>query len=94
MELARINTARERRAGIMPNYYFNITDREGLTPSESGYAFQNDDEAMKEAVKALAEMAADDMPYRYRTIMSVEIFDEQHEPLAEARLTLEIIPKA
>ncbi|MBY5701035.1 DUF6894 family protein, partial [Rhizobium leguminosarum] len=49
--------------------------------------------AIDEARTALAEMAADGLPTGDYNMLSVEIFDQQHNPIREIRLILEEIDK-
>jgi hypothetical protein len=78
----------------MPQYYFSVVDRDGASPAERSYEFENDAHAVEEGRKALAEMALDGLPGEPLNILSVEVFDAAREPIVEIRLTLEFVPKA
>jgi hypothetical protein len=77
----------------MPTYHFQLLDHEGVRPTEMRYEFDSEQAAIEEARTALGEMAADGLPTGDYNMLSVEIFDEQHQPIREIRLILEEIDK-
>ncbi|MBY3379482.1 MULTISPECIES: DUF6894 family protein [Rhizobium] len=77
----------------MPTYHFQLLDHEGIRPTEMSYEFETEQAAIDEARTALAEMAADGLPTGDYNMLSVEIFDQQHNPIREIRLILEEIDK-
>ncbi|MBB1248840.1 MULTISPECIES: DUF6894 family protein [unclassified Rhizobium] len=77
----------------MPKYFFSVLDRDGASPAEKAYEFDNDSQAVEEGRKALAEMALDGLPGEPLNMIAVEVFDEIRRPIVEIRLTLEFIPK-
>ncbi|WP_027664178.1 DUF6894 family protein [Rhizobium leguminosarum] len=77
----------------MPKFYFQLFDRDGAGVTETGYDFESIEVAKAEARRVLAEMAAEGLPAAPLNMMSVELFDESHTPLAEIRLILEENPK-
>ncbi|WP_348270866.1 hypothetical protein [Rhizobium sp. Root1220] len=55
--------------------------------------FADQEEAIRQAHVALAEMARDGLPKEPVNMMSVEVFNEHKQPITELRLTFEVIPK-
>nr|WP_205923406.1 hypothetical protein [Rhizobium leguminosarum] len=78
---------------VVPKFYFQLFDRDGVGATETGYDFDSIEAAKAEARRVLAEMAAEGLPTAPLNMMSVELFDESRRPLAEIRLILEEIAK-
>ena len=74
-------------------YFLEVTDGSGEGPVSMSIDFESEEEAVREAHVALAEMARDGLPKEPVNVMSVEVFDEHKRPVTEVRLTFEIIPK-
>lgn len=75
----------------MPKFYFKVFDREGVLPPDEPYEFTDTMEAIKQARLALTEMATDGLPNEPTNMLSIEVQDEDHLPVVEMRLILEII---
>ncbi len=74
-------------------YILEVMDGSGEGPVSMMIDFESEDEAVREAHVALAEMARDGLPKEPVNMMSVELFDEHKRPITELRLTFEIISK-
>jgi hypothetical protein len=66
-------------------------DGGGLT--ETGVHFDTVEQALAEAHRALAEMAADGLPNPPLNMISLELLDEHRKPIREMRLIFEEIDK-
>ena len=75
-------------------YYLEVMDGSGESPVSMTIEFESEEEALREAHVALAEMARDGLPKEPVNMMSVELFDDRRCPIAELRLTFEVIPKS
>jgi hypothetical protein len=76
---------------VMSKFYFKVIDREGVLPPDEPYEFADVKEAMEQARLALTEMATDGLPNEPTNMLSIEVQDEDHKPLLEMRLILEIL---
>lgn len=74
-------------------YFLEVMDGSGESAVSMSMDFKSEEEALREAHVALSEMARDGLPKEPTNAMSVELFDEHKRPLAELRLTFEVIPK-
>lgn len=77
----------------MAKFYFQLLDHDGVRPTELAYEFDSPEAAINDARTALAEMVADGLPTSEYNILSVEVFDENTNPVREIRLVLEEIDK-
>ena len=77
----------------MPKFLFQVIDRTNPEPTEVAHEFPSLDDAKREARLALAQMACEGLPEAPLNMISVELFDEDHVPIAEFRLLLEEISK-
>lgn len=77
----------------MPKFYFKVIDREGTLPADEPYEFADIVEASEQARLALTEMATDGLPNPPTNMLAIEVQDEDHRPLIEMRLVLEILSK-
>ncbi|KPH05830.1 hypothetical protein CO657_35725 (plasmid) [Rhizobium acidisoli] len=78
----------------MAMFYFQLLDHEGVRPMEMAYEFDSTEAAIKEARRALSEMAAEGLPASDCKMLSIEVFDAQRNPIREIRLVLEEIDKS
>ncbi len=75
-------------------YFLEVIDGSGEGPVSMSIDFESEEEAVREAHVALAEMARDGLPKEPVNVMSVELFDERKRPITELRLMFEVIPKS
>lgn len=74
----------------MPRYHFDVTDTGRLTRDEEGLELPNLQEARKEAVAALADMAKDELPDGDHREFVVEVRHGRPEPILRATLSLNV----
>lgn len=74
----------------MPRYYFDVHDGEKGTRDEDGLDLDGDDRALKEAVKALPEIARDVLPDGTQRDFVVEVRDAARGLILRAKLSLTV----
>ena len=75
----------------MPRYHVHIHDGVFSTVDKDGHEFDNDAVARREAVKALCEIAADEVPQDGdRKDISVHVTDSGGRPLFSARIDFHV----
>lgn len=74
-------------------YFLDVMDGSGEGPIGMSIDFASEEEAVRQAHLALAEMARDGLPKEPVNVMSVKLFDEGKRPITELRLTFEVIPR-
>lgn len=65
----------------MPRYYFDVFSKETKYRDEVGLDFQNMDEAMTEARRALADMAREELVYPTSNSLQILIRDSDEGPI-------------
>ena len=75
----------------MPRYYFHFLNDDALLCDEDGLEFDGIDDVRNEAAAALAERAKDVRPGALRRVLSVDVRDEESEPVLQARLVFEVV---
>jgi hypothetical protein len=75
----------------MPRYRFHIHDGARTTDDPAGHEFPDDASARREAIKALAAVAAEEVPKDGdRTDISVHVTDEAGAPLFSATIAFHV----
>ena len=73
----------------MPLFFFDFTQNDALQEDTVGQELADEKVAKREAVKALAEIAAEEIPRDGRLVLAVIVHDEDREVRFSARLTFE-----
>jgi len=73
----------------MPLFYFDFTQNDVAHPDGVGQELQDITVAKREAVKALAEIAAEEIPRDGKLVLAVTLYDEDREVRFSAKLTFE-----
>ena len=74
----------------MPLYHFDVTDTGRLTRDEEGLELPNTQEARKQAIAALADIAKDELPDGDHREFIIEVRDGGPEPIMRATLSLNV----
>ena len=74
----------------MPRYYFDVHDGTHLTPDDQGLELDSLEQAQKEAVKALPEVARDVLPNGSERTFTITVKDEMKRPVLSAKLALTV----
>ncbi|PTM97573.1 DUF6894 family protein [Mycoplana dimorpha] len=70
----------------MPQYYFAITDNEGSQSPDDAFDLSDDNAAIQQARKTLAEMAVDGLPKDAAHPLAVRVYGPDRDLIAELRL--------
>lgn len=73
----------------MPKYFFDIMQNDHLAIDHVGQDHENDHKAHREAVKAIAEIAAEEIPKDGKLELSVAVADETHHVLFRTHVRFE-----
>jgi hypothetical protein len=74
----------------MPRYYFDVDDGETLTCDDEGLDLDDMEEARREAVRTLPEVAKDALPDGNERTFAVTVRDEARCPILRAQLKLTV----
>jgi hypothetical protein len=77
----------------MPLFHFTTLGADGTVTPQIPYECVDREDAKEKARDLLSRLAATGVPNDSLNMLSVEIYDEGHQPLHEIRLVLEEIPK-
>jgi hypothetical protein len=77
--------------GPVPRYFFDFRDDDALVADDDGLDFDALEDVRDEAATALAEHAKYVLPGALRRVLSVDVRDEQSEPVLQARLVFEVL---
>ncbi len=72
----------------MARYYFDLTNGHGTTVDEDGQVFSTADEAAREALRLLAEIALDEQVESNDLAFSVDVRTEGGDVFYQGRLSL------
>lgn len=72
----------------MPRYFFDIDDGSGLTEDETGLEFTTEKALRDEAIRAIAEMAKDELPDGPEHRFRVKVRSGRGEYIFQASLAL------
>jgi hypothetical protein len=70
----------------MPQYYFGTSDNDGSQSPDDPFDLPDDDAAIQQARKALAEMAVDGLPKDAAHPFAVRVYGPSRDLIAELRL--------
>lgn len=73
----------------MPLFYFDFTQNDVLNPDTVGQDLPDKNSAKREAVKALAEIAAEEIPRDGKLVLAVTLYDDTRAVQFSAKLTFE-----
>jgi hypothetical protein len=73
----------------MPRYYFDFVQNDISNEDSTGQDFSDIRAAKHEAVKALAEIAAEEIPRDGKLVLAVTVHDETQTICFRAKLTFE-----
>lgn len=73
----------------MPLFYFDFTQNDVVNPDVVGQELPDRTSAKREAVKALAEIAAEEIPRDGKLVLAVTLYDEARRVQFSAKLTFE-----
>ena len=75
----------------MPIYHIHVHDGVRSTRDEAGHEFENDAGARREAIRALCDIATDEVPRNGdRKDISVHVTDDDGQPLFSARIDFHV----
>ena len=75
----------------MPLFYFDVQDGDKIFPDEVGVDIANLEEARREAVRALTEMAVDTLPGDGpRRLMTIGVLDARRQPELQISISFEV----
>jgi hypothetical protein len=83
----------EKRPDAMALYFFDVTKNDENFPDPVGQEFPDEAHAHREAVKALAEMGAEEIPQDGNLILSITVSDDARNYLFCTRLSFEHMTK-
>ena len=73
----------------MPLFYFDFTANDDVSIDTIGQVLENENVAHKEAVKALAEIAAEEIPRDGKLVLTVTVTDADRQTLFRAQMTFQ-----
>lgn len=73
----------------MPLFYFDFTANDDVSIDTIGQVLENENVAHKEAVKALAEIAAEEIPRDGKLVLTVTVTDADRKTLFRAQMTFQ-----
>jgi hypothetical protein len=78
---------------LMPRYYFDFHDAEGVTKDATGEELPGEAAARNMALVALGEIARDVTLYGHEGQIAIEVRDIKSEAVLVASAKIEVIPK-
>jgi len=73
----------------MPQFYFDFASNDDVSVDTIGQELENEEMAHKEAVKALAEIAAEEIPRDGELVLTVTVTDAERQTLFTAQMTFQ-----
>jgi Holliday junction resolvase RusA-like endonuclease len=73
----------------MPRFYFHVQRNGQLTKDPDGVELSDQHQAHREAVRTLAEMAAEEIPLDGRLKLTIAVADEANQILFRTRVAYE-----
>jgi len=73
----------------MPLFYFDFAANDDVSVDTIGQELENESVAHKEAVKALAEIAAEEIPRDGELVLTVTVTDADRQTLFRAQMTFQ-----
>lgn len=74
----------------MPRFFFDVTDSGKTSPDSEGVEFPSVDEARREALRTLGEIAKDELPDGDHRQFSIDIREGDGAPILTAALSLRV----
>lgn len=74
----------------MARYYFNHRDGDAFIQDDEGVELESLEAAATEAARALADCARDVLPRSIRRELTIEVGDEDKQPLLQTNLIFEV----
>ena len=73
----------------MPKFYFDVMENDQLTFDQDGLELEDADRAHREAIKTIADMAAEKIPLDGALKLTVAVADEKHRILFRTQVSYE-----
>ena len=77
----------------MPRYFFDLEDNGSLASDEEGFEYRDLALAEAEAVKTLAEIARDALPFRHRRTLAIKVRDRSKRLLLRVKFDVNVFVK-